>query len=135
MELAKFNNLLESKTAKRKVMAGGAGGGFGKSSPQLGSVSTPDLRYATTRNSVERRIWSSRRKLLRNTHKSWTRHDSSASDTLVCQNTSGRRPFHIILSFHRTQKQTFLVNRQKKWASFCLNFDESHLNRINVLYW
>lgn len=61
MELAKFNNLLESKTAKRKVMAGragrgGGGGGFGKSSPQLGSVSTPDLRYATTRNSVERRI-------------------------------------------------------------------------------
>lgn len=83
MELAKFNNLLESKTAKRKVMAGGAGGGgFGKSSLQLGSVSTPDLRYPTTRNSVERRIWSSRRELLRNTHKSWTRHDQWRSKKL-----------------------------------------------------
>lgn len=83
MELAKFNNLLESKTAKRKVKAGGAGGGgFGKSSLQLGSVSTPDLRYSTTRNSVERRIWSSRRELLRNTHKSWTRHDQWRSKKL-----------------------------------------------------
>lgn len=85
MELAKFNNLLESKTAKRKVMVGGAGRGgrirevVSTTRERIYAGST--LRYYKKQRRAAYLIQPART-LLRNTHKSWTRHDQWRSKKL-----------------------------------------------------